>query len=72
MTAIAAEILPLTSAEGIQFLLVSNVKVIDVHGGSSSPVTTEEAGINSADALHANISAPLFLLCSFTGPTESQ
>lgn len=55
------------SAEDIQILPGPNIKVVDVYGKATSQVTTEDAGINSADALHASIPALLFLVSSFTG-----
>lgn len=55
------------SAEDIQILPGPNIKVVDVYGKATSQVTTEDTGINSADALHASIPALLFLVSSFTG-----
>lgn len=60
------------SAEDIQILPGPNVKVIDVYGKATSQVTTEDTGINSADALHASIPALLFLLSSFTGSKKKK
>lgn len=47
--------LSLVSAQGIQFLPVSTVEVVDVNGWASSSITTEDAGINSPDDLPTNI-----------------
>lgn len=46
------------SAEDIQILPGPNVKVIDVYSRATLQVTTEDTGINSADAQHASIPQP--------------
>lgn len=46
------------SAEDIQILPGPNIKVIDVYGRATLQVTTEDTGINSADAQHASIPQP--------------
>lgn len=48
------------SAEDIELQPVPNVKIFDVYDRATSPVTTEDTGINSADVLHASIPALLF------------
>lgn len=60
------------SAEDIQILPGPNIKIIDVYGRATSQVTTEDIGINSADAMHASIPALLFLLSSFTGSNKKK
>lgn len=60
------------SAEDIQILPGPNIKVVDVYGKATSQVTTEDTGINSADALHASIPALLFLVSSFTGSKKKK